>query len=743
MKKMVIITCLIFFISFTYASQIKPQTNPTKMLDIFKTHDAGNYAFRVSNYGTLGSGDDVTPQWPSLEYPRGSGIDFLYTGALWFGAKKQRRNDFGEMLYWQEAAHETTGTANMGYGRVIDTLVTVGFDGDDDYYELLPAYNPLEENFLGNQYALYNYSDRVMKYYSQDGILGFDDDGDDLIDEDPIGKIGFPFDEDSIFCFTGGYDDDGDGLIDEDGGYFGYENLKSYFYDYSPFGTPGERVIESQSYAQEHIPQNIAVSQETFCWPYQYFNKIVLIKTTIYNMNPLDTLFDYALSYYIDCDVGPQTWSAFERAGDDVSSYILGEGNEFAYTFDQDHDEGLSNGYVAAKVFPILDNANYACWTWHNVPNADRNEKYWLMSHNTNSFAPTKYVSLREDPNAQINDPIDTRFMYSYYGDQQGFTNPTGNSLNLAPGDSVVIYSAIFLGETIDELEYISFLLEQFDDANYDINFLNNFVPDLFFSEYIEGSAQNKALEIFNPTIEQIELNNYRIAQSVNGDGWQYWHEFPVDAVIEPNDVWVITTDEAVDSLKNVADEILPYPSVVHFNGDDARGLEKTADNGTTWNLIDVIGNPDEDPGDGWDVAGTLSATKDHTIVRKDSIFKGNIDWTNSAGTDTENSEWIVYPTDTFQYLGWHNIGGIAPETYISTSQGDIDSLRVGSAINFNLVGYPDAAYYKYRLVYYENLGTDTLQIGPLGNLIDSTNWHSTEEFEHPDKKLPNYKFEQ
>ncbi|MCD6330172.1 MAG: hypothetical protein J7M10_07505, partial [Candidatus Cloacimonetes bacterium] len=176
-------------------------------------------------------------------------------------------------------------------------------------------------------------------------------------------------------------------------------------------------------------------------------------------------LFDYALSYYIDCDVGPQTWSAFERAGDDVSSYILGEGNEFAYTFDQDHDEGLSNGYVAAKVFPILDNANYACWTWevgdgpsHNVPNADRNEKYWLMSHNTNSFAPTKYVSLREDPNAQINDPIDTRFMYSYYGDQQGFTNPTGNSLNLAPGDSVVIYSAIFLGETIDELEYISFL---------------------------------------------------------------------------------------------------------------------------------------------------------------------------------------------------------------------------------------------------------------------------------------------
>jgi len=100
-------------------------------------------------------------------------------------------------------------------------------------------------------------------------------------------------------------------------------------------------------------------------------------------------------------------------------------------------------------------------------------------------------------------------------------------------------------------------------------------VPDLFFSEYIEGSAQNKALEIFNPTIQPIELDNYRIAQSANGGGWNYWHEFPEDAILEPNDVWVITTDEADDSLKNVADEILLYPSVVHFNGNDARGLEK------------------------------------------------------------------------------------------------------------------------------------------------------------------------
>ena len=740
MKKIVLVILLVLLPSLLFSTQIKPQNTTSKVLDIFKYHNSGNYLFRVSNYGTLGSGDDIVPQWPSLEYPKGSGIDFLYTGALWFSAKKQRRNELGEMLFWQDPNHENTGTANLGFGRVIDTLTTVGFDGDADYYELLPAYNPLEY-VLGNQYSLFNSQDTTMKYYSYNGIINFDDDGDGLIDEDPIGKKGFPFDPDSIFCFSMGYDDDGDGLIDEDGGYFGYENLRSYFYDYSPFGTPGERVIEAQSYAQNHVPLNIAISHETFCWPIHYFDKIALIKTTIYNMNEQDTLFDFALGYYIDCDIGPQSWSSYARAGDDVSTFNIEY--DFAYSFDEDFDGGLSNGYASAKVFPVADNANFSCWTWDvgdgphdGIPNEERNEKYWLMTHNTNSFAPTKYISLTENPGAQLDDPCDTRFMYSYYGDQCGFTNPTINSLNLAPIDSVIIYSVVFLGDTPDELEDIAFLLEQFYDADFDLSFLDSFVPDLFFSEYIEGTSQNKALEIFNPTIQPIELDNYRIAQSVNGNGWQFWHYFPDDAVLEPYDVWVITTDEAVDSLQNVADEILTYPSVVHFNGDDASGLEKTTNGGTTWTLIDIIGNPDEDPGMGWEVSGIPEATYNHTLIRKDQIIAGNSDWVSSAGTNTNNSEWIVYPLDTYSFLGWHNVGGNAPETFVCTTQGDIDSLRVGAALNFMLFGSEITDHYKYRLVYYENTGTDTLNIGPIGAIIDSTDWHSTASFEEPDKLL-------
>jgi len=186
---------------------------------------------------------------------------------------------------------------------------------------------------------------------------------------------------------------------------------------------------------------------------------------------------------------------------------------------------------------------------------------------------------------------------------------------------------------------------------------------DLFFSEYIEGSSQNKALEIYNGTDSEISLSNYRIAQSVNGNGWLYWHTFPDGASIASGDVWVITTDEADGELQAVADEILSYPSVVHFSGNDARGLEKTTDGGSTWTLIDVIGIPDENPGDGWNVAGVTNATKDHTLVRKATITQGNTDWNSSAGTNTDNSEWIVYPQDTFDYLGSHTFTGGGGDT--------------------------------------------------------------------------------
>ena len=183
--------------------------------------------------------------------------------------------------------------------------------------------------------------------------------------------------------------------------------------------------------------------------------------------------------------------------------------------------------------------------------------------------------------------------------------------------------------------------------------------PAVFFSEYIEGSSNNKAIEVYNGTSETISLDDYQIGQTSNGSDpgvWEYFHIFPAGATLEAGDVWVLlnssVSSETYPDSAN-ADEVLDYPSVVHHNGDDARGVLYITSNDTV--VCDVIGETGPDPGTGWDVAGVTNATKDHTIVRKDAVMEGNGgDWTTSAGTNADDSEWIVFDQNDFSHLGWH-----------------------------------------------------------------------------------------
>jgi hypothetical protein len=180
---------------------------------------------------------------------------------------------------------------------------------------------------------------------------------------------------------------------------------------------------------------------------------------------------------------------------------------------------------------------------------------------------------------------------------------------------------------------------------------------DLIFSEYIEGSGNNKAIEVFNPNEEAIKLDYYQIAQLSNGgDDWEYFHLFPTGTVLEAGANWVMLnneTDETLFAAEN-ADEVLSYPSVVHHNGDDARGLIIVTGLDTT--LVDIIGTIGPDPGDGWDVAGITNATKDHTLIRKGTVSEGNTDWSSSAGTTADNSEWIVMDQNFLDSLGSHTL---------------------------------------------------------------------------------------
>ena len=107
--------------------------------------------------------------------------------------------------------------------------------------------------------------------------------------------------------------------------------------------------------------------------------------------------------------------------------------------------------------------------------------------------------------------------------------------------------------------------------------------------------------------------------------------------------------------------DILAESDVTHnflSNGNDWYALWKKSDR----SLVDEIGentNEDNEPSNGWDVAGTKEATKDYTLTRKSFVKKGN-SWTNSAGTTDANSEWVVSAKPAADFvsngLGSHDV---------------------------------------------------------------------------------------
>ncbi len=205
---------------------------------------------------------------------------------------------------------------------------------------------------------------------------------------------------------------------------------------------------------------------------------------------------------------------------------------------------------------------------------------------------------------------------------------------------------------------------------------------NLFFSEYAEGSSNNKYLEIYNGGSETINLNNYQLINCRNGcDSWEHFHPFNEDTALNATDVWVFCAVDANDFIRAECNQTIANNSI--FNGDDVWAIQ----NINTSTIIDKIGEIGDDPGSGWNVAGISNATKDHTLVRKESVLSGNIDWTASAGTNSENSEWIILDQDDFTNLGSHTC---------STCGENVSNCDDSSACNFGDEGectYPNTGY--------------------------------------------------
>ncbi|MFL0123345.1 endonuclease [Tenacibaculum maritimum] len=157
---------------------------------------------------------------------------------------------------------------------------------------------------------------------------------------------------------------------------------------------------------------------------------------------------------------------------------------------------------------------------------------------------------------------------------------------------------------------------------------------DLLISEYVEGSSNNKALEIANFTGNTVDLSLYSLKKASNG-GANWSNTLPLNGELENGNVYVIVHANASSSLKNKAQKT--DTSVLSFNGNDAIALFK----GNI--LIDLIGNP------------TSSATfaQDKTLRRNANIISPNTTYTPT--------EWSIFPKDDFSKLGSHDFEVVIP----------------------------------------------------------------------------------
>ncbi|MCT4795491.1 chitobiase/beta-hexosaminidase C-terminal domain-containing protein [Exiguobacterium alkaliphilum] len=177
--------------------------------------------------------------------------------------------------------------------------------------------------------------------------------------------------------------------------------------------------------------------------------------------------------------------------------------------------------------------------------------------------------------------------------------------------------------------------------ANVQAEGLN--ATDLFISEYVEGSSNNKAIELFNGTSSVINLADYKLELYTNGSA-TVGTTLNLTGTLQPGATYVIVNGSASDALKAKANVT---SGVTNFNGDDALVLKK----GTT--VLDVFGQVGFRPSPKW---GTTVSSVDQTLVRKDTVTTGDA---NGSDAFEPANEWNALPIDTFTNLGKHTFQGV------------------------------------------------------------------------------------
>lgn len=163
----------------------------------------------------------------------------------------------------------------------------------------------------------------------------------------------------------------------------------------------------------------------------------------------------------------------------------------------------------------------------------------------------------------------------------------------------------------------------------------------LFFSEYVEGSGFNKAIEIFNPTNSTVSLAGYQFKLYSNGNT-NPTSTLSLTGEILPQDVVVVVSSQASETgeLASYADV---FSNAINFNGDDYIELVKDGE------IVDNFGQFGE----------RISLAANVTLVRNEDVSSG---LTERPASFNVSEQWTSYPSNTFTFLGSHQSNGSGEE---------------------------------------------------------------------------------
>ena len=197
----------------------------------------------------------------------------------------------------------------------------------------------------------------------------------------------------------------------------------------------------------------------------------------------------------------------------------------------------------------------------------------------------------------------------------------------------------------------------------------------LIFSEYVEGSSNNKALELYNGTGAAIDLlaGEY-IIQRFNNGSTSVSGSLALTNVLASGATLVIANPQAAPAVLAVADLT---SDITFFNGNDALVLRSGGADGP---VVDSFGRVGEDPGTVWGTEPITTA--EHTLRRKPTVASGDpiIDDPFDPA-----AEWESYPQNEFSGLGAHDSNCPATGPLDTDGDGmpdDFEILYFGGATN-------------------------------------------------------------